>query len=153
MNHKIKAFIVLSVLLNLLMGGVIAGHYLQRMESRDGFSRVPESAQLSPEKKALIESTLNQIRDEGKQAWAAMRESREILGAILKAESFDPRAYDAQTEKMRQLMQQMQERKSETIKTLAGKLTPEERAVLAEMLRRTPYRHEWKQTNKKPVTQ
>jgi len=131
MTKSIKAFIIASVLLNLLLAGVIFGHASKR------FMRPPEGiiATLPQEKRALYEDAMDKAEAENKTLHEAFVSSRRASGKILRTEPFDRAAYMAEMQKAHEIRGQMMQRMANSVAELAGKFTPEERAILAKSLR------------------
>ena len=74
---------------------------------------------------------MSSIRDQIQQA-------REEAIRILIAEPFDGTAYDRQVSKIHELYGQRSQRMAEIVKEVAKDLPPEQRQVLAEVLKRPP---------------
>ena len=138
MTQRIKLAVVASLVLNLLLLGVILGKVprafdtpptrQQRME--ESLNQLPEPVQTRfREKFAQIRAASDPVRREIDQARA------EAL-TILSAESFDEAAYDRQINKLDELRAEMFKRMGQMLKQTAKDLTPEERRMLADLLRR-----------------
>lgn len=139
MNNKIKAFILASILLNVLLGGVILGHVLKM--ARYGRHLPPlseEQLNLHGEKLERFREILHGAHLENRDLYEKIRQAREEALEILTAETFDESAYQKQVEILHNLRGQMMQRFADAVKKLAKELTPNERAALAEILRHPP---------------
>jgi uncharacterized membrane protein len=98
----------------------------------ESLAKLPEPVQARfREKFAQIRAAGDPQRDEIDQARAeALR--------ILSADSFDEVAYDRQISKIGELRADMFARMGQMMKQTAKELTPEERRMLADVLRRPP---------------
>jgi uncharacterized membrane protein len=140
MTKSIKLAFVTSLVLNLLLLGVILGRVprsfdaaqSRRERMEESLAKLPEPVQARfHEKFAQIRAAGDPQRDEIDQARAeALR--------ILSADSFDEVAYDRQISKIGELRADMFARMGQMMKQTAKELTPEERRMLADVLRRPP---------------
>jgi uncharacterized membrane protein len=140
MTKSVKLAFLASVVLNLLLLGVILGRMPgafeggspreQRMEQ--ALKNLPEPAQTRiREKFAQIRAAADPLREQMDQARAeALR--------LISAEPFDEAAYDRQVSKIEQMRLEMFKRMAATAKQTAKELSPEERRMFADVLRRPP---------------
>jgi len=138
MTKRVKLVFLASLVLNLLLLGIILGHAprgrdarptrQQRME--EALKKLPEPAQSRlREKFTQIRAAADPLRQQSDQARAeAIR--------LLRAEPFDEAAYDREVSKIEALRSQTFKRIGQVIKQTAKELSPEERRMLADMLRR-----------------
>jgi uncharacterized membrane protein len=138
MTKTVKLIFLASLVLNLLLLGVILGRVpsalegssprAQRMEQ--ALKNLPEPAQTRiREKFAQIRSSSDPLREQ------MDRERAEAL-RLLSTEPFDEAAYDRQVSKIIDMRLEMFKRMAVTAKQAAKELTPEERRMFADALRR-----------------
>lgn len=140
MNKTVRLAFLASLVLNLLLLGVILGRVSgaresgspreQRMEQ--ALKKLPEPAQ------TRLRQKFAQIRAAGDPLREQMDQARAEALRFLSAEPFDEVAYDRQISKIDELRQQMFKRMGQSVKQTAKELTPEERRMFADVLRRPP---------------
>lgn len=135
MSRKVKILILASVLLNVLLTGMILGHFSHWIGHT--WSR-SHAVDLPQEKKDYIQAALRKAFKENRSLHDEMRRRREHTLRILKTEPFDEAAYQREVENIHTLRGQMMQHLADTVKKLAKELSPEERQALAEILRRPP---------------
>jgi uncharacterized membrane protein len=141
MTKALKLMFLGSLVLNLLLLGVILGQVprglqttpstrTQRME--EALKKVPEPAQSRlREKFAQIRAVNDPLRQQ-------IDEARAETLRLLAAERFDEAAYDRQVSKIEELRGEMFKRMGQDFKQTAKELSPDERRMLADLLRRPP---------------
>ena len=92
MSQKLKLFFTISVLLNLLLIGTLAG-FLFRCNYHGGPSPA-EMTKLSPEGKALMTESFQKSHDEMGDVFDQARAARADVITILQADTFDKKAFD-----------------------------------------------------------
>ena len=140
MNKTVRLAFLASLVLNLLLLGVILGRVSgaresgspreQRMEQ--ALKKLPEPAQ------TRLRQKFAQIRAAGDPLREQMDQARAEALRLLSSEPFDEVAYDRQISKIDELRQQMFKRMGQSVKQTAKELTPEERRMFADVLRRPP---------------
>jgi uncharacterized membrane protein len=140
MTKTIKLAFVASLVLNLLLLGVILGQVprafdaaptrQQRME--ESLNKLPEPVQ------TRFREKFAQIRAAGDPQHQQIDQARAEALKILSAEPFDEAAYDRQINQIDELRAEMFKRMGQVIKQTAKELAPEERRMLADLLRRPP---------------
>jgi len=134
MSQPMKLFLAVSLLLNLLLGGVILGHASHRF-MRDHRQHAAESvATLPAEKRQLFEAAMQRVEQESGDLHEQISDARKEAASLLKAEPFNKAGYLAQIQHIHELRGQMMMHTAEAVAELATRFTPEERAVLATML-------------------
>jgi len=138
MTKRVKIVFLASLVLNLLLLGIILGHAPRGLDARptrqqrmeEALKKLPEPAQSRlREKFTQIRAAADPLRHQSDQARAeAIR--------LLRAEPFDEAAYDREVSKIEELRSQTFKRIGQVIKQTAKELSPEERRMLADMLRR-----------------
>jgi uncharacterized membrane protein len=141
MTKALKLVFLGSLVLNLLLLGVILGQVprglettpstrTQRME--EALRKVPEPAQSRfREKFAQIRAANDPLRQQ-------IDEARAETLRLLAADRFDEAAYDRQVSKIEELRDEMFKRMGQDFKQTAKEFSPEERRMLADLLRRPP---------------
>jgi uncharacterized membrane protein len=139
MTKALKLVFLGSLVLNLLLLGVILGQVprettpstrTQRME--EALKKVPEPAQSRfREKFAQIRAVNDPLRQQ-------IDEARAETLRLLAAERFNEAAYDRQVSKIEELRGEMFKRMGQDFKQTAKEFSPEERRMLADVLRRPP---------------
>lgn len=132
MNRKLKLFFTLSVLLNILMIGTMAG-FLMKCNYRPG-PDFRDMAKLSAEGKALMDATFTKSHDEMGDVFNDARAARADVIDILTADTFDKPAFDKASAKLRKIQTRIMQRRVDTAAELSEKLKPEDRKLLAEWL-------------------
>jgi uncharacterized membrane protein len=141
MNKKIKAFIIFSVMLNVLFIGLAVGFVFkhQNHERHDeSIAQILENKQLPEDKRALMEKEITAILDKSRITRGEIEKMRELTFKILTAEEFDESAYTTQINNIGVMRNQQRQDMSEAIKALAKQLNVRERTVLAEILKDNP---------------
>jgi uncharacterized membrane protein len=140
MTKTVKLVFLASLFLNLLLLGVILGRVPAAFESappreqrmEQALKKLPEPAQ------TRLREKFAQIRAAGDPLRKQMDQSRAEALRLLSAEPFDEAAYDRQVSKIDGLREEAFKRMGGIIKQTAKELSPEERRMLADVLRRPP---------------
>lgn len=145
MNSPLRTPLMFSLVLNLLLVGVVVGHFLRTpdapppMESTmpQSLDAIEEVATQLPAEKAEI---LRQVMASAKEATQAqkdeMKAARDRTTEILRADPFDAAAYQQEVSRLHELRgQMMQEMADATMQAAAG-LDASERALLADTFKR-----------------
>jgi uncharacterized membrane protein len=137
MTRTVKLVFLASLVLNLLLLGVILGH-LPRLDATP-----PRQQRMEEALKKLPEPVQSRFREHFAQLRAAndplrrqIDEARAEAIRLLSAEPFNETAYDRQVSKIEALRAQMYSRTGQLIKQTAKELSPDERRMLADLLRR-----------------
>ena len=140
MTKTVKLVFVASIVLNLLFLGVILGQMPRAFDSPPTRQRrIEESLKKLPEPvQSRFRDKFAQIRVAGDPLRRQIDEARAEALRILSAEPFDEAAYDRQINKIEELRAEMFKRMGQMIKQTAKELAPEERRMLADLLRRPP---------------
>jgi uncharacterized membrane protein len=138
MTKRVKLVFLASLVLNLLLLGIIVGHLPRGSDARptrpqrmeEALKKLPEPAQSRlREKFSEIRAAAEPLRQQGDDARA---EAIRLLGA----DPFDENAYNRQMRKIEALRGETFRRMEQVIKQTAQELAPEERRMMAEVLRR-----------------
>jgi uncharacterized membrane protein len=140
MNAKLKFAFLASLLVNVFLVGVLLGELPHRFD--EGLSReerMEKAVEALPEPlRARFRGQLERMRGGSEPIREQIREAREEAIRILVAEPFDDTAYDRQVSKIHELYGQRSQLMAKIVKEVAKDLPPEQRQVLAEVLRRPP---------------
>lgn len=140
MNAKLKLAFLASLLVNVFLVGVLLGELPRR--SDEGVSREERMeraiGKLPEPLRARFRGEMERRREGSEQLRAQIQEAREEALRILIAEPFDGTAYDRQVSKIHALHGQRSQRMAELVKEVVKDLPPEQRQLLAEVLKRPP---------------
>jgi uncharacterized membrane protein len=139
MTRQHKLLIVLSLLLNVLFAGFIAGHEL-RMLPPASPGNPSELSALPADRQEAVRKAVRSAFEQGKPARDDIHKSFDAMRRILSAEPFDEAAYDAQVKHLQSLRQTESTRMAAAVKSLAKGFSVQERAAMAAMLRHPPGR-------------
>ena len=140
MTQKMKIWIISSLLLNILLAGMILGHMGHLFHGHFFHHHMAALIKTLPEtRQEEFHNVMDKLRDDNHVIFQQIEQVRNHTIEILKADNFDATAYQQQVEKMRDLRRQQQEHFADAIKKLAKRWSPEERALLAEMLHHPMY--------------
>jgi uncharacterized membrane protein len=140
MNAKLKFAFLASLLVNVFLVGILLGELPHRFDDRlSREERMEKAIEALPEPlRARFRGKLERMREGSEQLRNQIQEAREEAIRILIAEPFDGTAYDRQVNKIHELYGQRSQRMAEIVKEVAKDLPPEQRQVLAEVLKRPP---------------
>lgn len=136
MSKKLKIIFTLSLLLNVLLVGFIAGRLTSYDFKRHHEQRQAVLKQFPDDKRAMVEEAFKAHRKDMRKHFKARHDVRKEMGKILREEPFDEAAFMALSQKMQRDSQQMRQAMQDKIVTLAKQLNQDERALLVEMLRK-----------------
>lgn len=143
MTSPLRTPLILSLVINLLMVGLVAGFFLLRPPppppppQEQTLSAVDEvAAQLPEEKATRLRDTMAKAFEEVKEKKKLMKKARNQTTAILRAEQFDPEAYQQEVSRLHALRGEMMQRMANATMEAAAELNPEERALLADTFKR-----------------
>lgn len=145
MSKKLKIFVVLSVALNLFLGGTLAGLYTKKLEHQHfGKGRGYERGQmfdrftkdLPDAKKAEFKEKIAAVKQQNMKLFKEMKAGREGIAQILKAKEFDSAAYLDATKKLSQIRQQIFINMTVLINEMAMNMEQADREKLAKKIER-----------------
>ena len=140
MNAKLKFAFLMSLVVNVFLVGVLLGELPRRFD--EGMSREERMAKATealPEPlRTQFREKMDRMREGSEPLREQIRVAREEAIRILVTEPFDGTAYDRQVRKIHELHGQRSQRMAEFVKEVAKDLPPDQRQVLAEVLRRPP---------------
>jgi uncharacterized membrane protein len=138
MTRSVKGIFAGSMVLNLLLLGIVLGRAPRGFEAprtREqrldaALTKIPEPAQ------SRLRDTFSRIRATADPLRRQTDEARAEALRLLSAEPFNESAYDRQVSKIEELRAEMYKRVGQQIKQSAKELSPEERRMFADVLRR-----------------
>jgi hypothetical protein len=142
MSKGIKLLITISLLLNFLAIGLIAGYFFgkdqlkQSMQPPDKLHELTNISKNTEVHKLVKE--LDLIRRKGDKDHFKMKSISDDIYEILVAKNFDAELYDKKITEIHQLHQAHASETSESIKQLSLNLNQEERILLAEIMKSRP---------------
>jgi uncharacterized membrane protein len=136
MNRHCKLLITLSMLLNLLLAGIIAGHAGRGLMPPPPRGMQDMSEALPEARRAVFKDAMQRAEEDTAELHEQINEARNKAALILKAETFDKDAYMAEVQLMSKLRAQTMQRMAEAVVEVAEQSDATERATLADMVRR-----------------
>lgn len=135
MTRTTKIILTVSILLNLLLSGALAGYAVKAYQHRPEYNK-PFYKALSPEGQLLLDKVFQQARSEMKENFKEVRSLRHEIMTLLMAEKFDVEAFDTLTSEMMTMHVAMMKARMEAHKNLAQDLSTADRQQLAKFLSR-----------------
>ncbi len=131
MSKKIKIILTMSVLVNLLLAGTLAGIVMDKHREMPWEKTKRE---LTPESQELVSKMFqNTWKDMGPVIRQSM-DNRKYLADVVRADEFDPKAFDEAVKRLRGVQDLIAKKKIESTKELLIKLPDEDRKKLAEQV-------------------
>lgn len=141
MGHmkKIKLLIVVSLLLNMVLGGMLLGMGMREHDrSPVAALKVWGTNELPEEKRASFNAMMQKLEKDTEGVRQQVIGTRKEMYRQLSAEPYNKQAYLATVAKFQRLMKSQMQQFTLAVANYAAELTPEERASLATMLERRP---------------
>ena len=141
-SRSVRVLVIVSVVLNVfLIGGIVGGGYrwvaAQRsVAAQQGRPLRFAANGLSQERQQQFVDDLRQARRDGRAQAQDSRAGRLDVAQVLAAPQFDPAALDAALARTRNADMALRIRVEQTIATFAASLSPEERVIFADGLKR-----------------
>ena len=141
MNKNIKYLFAGSLLVNMLLAGIILGQVSGLLRPPPPPPPMPAEQQaaldkLPAERRDEFKAMMEKMQDRGSRQREDIRHEREETMRILKETAFDEIAYQQHIDRLNRLRGQRVQDMADAVKELARKWAPQERALLAELLRR-----------------
>ena len=129
MNRRLKIIFTLSVMLNMLLIGVIAGACYKRMDGPHGFfdSREPQTDN-------KIARAMAAARKGQDAAHKDMKEAKKELVKVLAAPEFSEAKFHEASEKVDQAQDALFKARNDATLKMAKDMTPEERQEMARFM-------------------
>jgi uncharacterized membrane protein len=140
MNKKLQCTCLASLIVNVLLLGVVLGQLPNRFDQGSSHQQsMEQTLQELPEPiQAQVRGKIEQMHEAVEPIREQIREARDEAVRTLITEPFDQAAYDRQVDTINDLRMQRSKRMAATFKELAKALPPEQRNVLAKILKRPP---------------
>lgn len=133
MKSSFKAFIVISVLLNVLMAAMIAGHFARPYVEVTTNHYMPEVVATIPEdNRANFAAAITGSEEKNKVLRENLKNAYRKATDLLEAQPFDSKAYLLQLEAVHDLSGRILRNTAEAVVGMAEKLPPDERTIMAE---------------------
>lgn len=132
MSKRFKMILTVSVLLNIVLAGVVAG--LAMKCGQPSWQPKEEMARLSPDAKSLMGESFAQNRRMMDKVFKDAKQARRDVVRILTAETFDKAAYEKASETLREKQIQIMTKRAGAAGELAAKMKAEDRKIMAEWL-------------------
>lgn len=131
MSKKIKIILTVSILANVLLAGALAGMVLDKPREMPWEKTKRE---LTPESQELVAKMFqNTWKDMGPVIRQSM-DNRKYLADVVRADEFDPKAFDEAVKRLRGVQDLIAKKKIESTKELLTRLPDEDRKKLAEQV-------------------
>ena len=139
MTKTVKLAFLGSLVLNVLLIGVLLGQMPRGLEAtpptrqqrmEESLKKLPEPAQ------SRFREKFSQIRAAGDPLRQQIDQARAETLRLLSVDPFDEAAYDREVNRIEELRREMFKRMAQNLKKTAKEFSPEERRMLAEVLRR-----------------
>ncbi len=142
MSKRLKIILFISIIVNVLLIGVVIGHFSTRFLAKKHFKdHFPEiSTELPVEKQEMLREAMTNLHKESRGIKRKIHKVRKQIVKILTAPEFNEQLYDKKVQELHNLHGEMAKGLSDVTKKLAVKFTPSERRVLAEIIKRRPHR-------------
>jgi uncharacterized membrane protein len=139
MSTRIRFLLVVSLLLNILFTGILAGHFLKMKERTANPPPIDAGDfNLSDEQLQLIQNQLHAAHLANQAIFELIRKEKDKALQMLCDKPFDKAAFQARIDEIHRLRGMTVQQVSETVKQLVPKLNDNERTALAELLRNPP---------------
>ncbi len=152
MSKKLKIIFFVSIIINVLLVGVVIGHfstrYFVKKHFKDHFPKIER--ELPAEKQKMLTDVMMKLHKESRGTKRKIHKLRKEIAQVVSAPEFDEQLFDKKVSELHDLHGEMARGLAEVTKKLAVKFTPEERIVLAEILKRRPHRRPHNERSHKP---
>jgi len=140
MGQRFKLVLLISLALNLLLLGGVVGYFARgcAMPQRSFQSPPRVAEQLSPEKREVFDRAMKSLGERSRETGRQIEQKRMEIQAVLTAEHFDPQAFTQKSQELHQLHGQMKGLMDQTLQELASQFNPQERRLLADLMRPPP---------------
>jgi uncharacterized membrane protein len=132
MTAKFKSIFTVSILLNVLLFGALAGVTADRFMHRPWEKML--SKDLTPETQNVMARTFQKSHEQIKGSYEEMQKAREDMAAAFSASTFDANAYEEAVKRMNKARAKVMDQRFETMKELAAELPQDERKKMAKQI-------------------
>ncbi len=136
MSRRLKIIFTLSVLLNVLLIGVVAGSCYKRMDGPRHFAYGSDPQFNHKMAKAMMEARKGQ-----ESFFKDMKDAKKELVEVLAAPDFSEEAFLAASAKVEQAQQALFKARNDATLKMAQEMTPEERQQMAKHMQAMSERH------------
>lgn len=141
MNRHLKIIFTVSILLNVLLIGALAGSCSKRWDGRgDGLPRMARGG--DPQFDHEMAKAMQEARKNQKPLQDELKAAKKELHGILAAETFDEAAFKAASEKMYKAQADLFRARNEATLNMAKDMSVDERKEMAQRLQDMSERHE-----------
>jgi|GEM_PF-2589071 uncharacterized membrane protein len=141
MNRHLKIIFTVSILLNVLLIGALAGSCSKRWDGRwDGPSHMARNG--DPQFDHEMARVMQEARKNQKPLQDELKAAKKELHGILAAETFDEAAFNAASEKMYKVQGDLFRARNEATLKMAKDMSVEERREMAKRLQEMSARHD-----------
>jgi len=143
MTRQFKLVLVVSLALNVMFAGMILGHMSHHMLWSHGprhFS-AEQLAHLPEDKRKLFEDAVHQAAADMESRRAELADARKDAERLMNAEPFNEEAFLTKMDQVNDLQAQIRRHITQAIANTAKQFTPEERAVIADIVSHPPEHH------------
>lgn len=148
MNRRFKIILTVSVLLNMLLIGALAGSCYKRMDGPRDFRERFEG------KNPKFAKAMEEAREGQKELREQMKVAKKGLVDALSAPEFSEEQFRAAADKMREAQEAMFTARNDATVKMAKEMSVEERREMAEHIKSMSGRHdrgEWSEKREKPL--
>lgn len=145
MSRRLKVIFTLSLLLNVLLIGVVAGACYKRM---DGPPRFSESR--NPQFNHKMAQAMMEARKGQEALYKDMKDARKELVSVLSAPDFSEDAFKAASEKVEKAQEALSRARNEATLKMAKEMTPEERQQMAKHMQAMSERYKRQRDSDRP---
>lgn len=131
MSRRLKIVFTLSILLNLLVIGLAAGHFAKRAMHGPHHHMMEHAPGLSPEGRHIVARTLQQAFKDKKEDMQKARALKKEIQTLLQQEEFDAERFEVLAEDLKTIKDNLDEKRIEVTRSLATALSNEDRKQLA----------------------
>jgi len=139
MNTKVKLFLYLSLVVNIVLLGYISGHFFKHNlspEDKMQHHREAVLSQLPEAKRALASNIFDQLKAKHDLYSAQIDTAKDNVEAELTKDVFDKDAFKKSMAELNDLNGKMKDDAANSIADLAAELTPEERKMVVEQFKK-----------------
>lgn len=149
MSKKLRLVFLASLMCNALLAGVIMGRGVHHFRPPPPPMADEAAVKLPVEVKEKLDAMWHGLHEKNRPLFQEMRAARRQTIELLMAEPFDETAYTEHTKKIEALRTQTSRNMAESVKELMRSLPQEQRAAVAELLKRPPHKR-WRHQRPPP---
>ena len=135
MNRRLKIIFTLSILLNVLLLGVVAGACYKRMDGP------PRFAYGDPQFDHKVAKAMMEARKGQEELYKDMKAAKKELTNVLGSPDFSEESFRAASDRVAKAQQALFNARNEATLKMAKEMTPEERQEMAKHMQAMSERH------------